>query len=97
VEANLAGSSAPSQAAAGRVFNIACGGSHSLLELLDVLGRLIGVDPEPLHVPPREGDIRHSQADVSAARDALGFEAKVSLEDGLRRTIEWSRTVPGFA
>jgi UDP-glucose 4-epimerase len=97
VEANLAASLAPSQAAAGRAFNIACGGSHSLLELLQVLGRLIGVDPEPVHAPSREGDIRHSQADVSAARDALGFEAKVSLEDGLQRTIEWSRTVPGFA
>jgi len=97
VEANLAASSAPGQAAAGRVFNIACGGSHSLLELLDVLGRLIGVDPQPVHAPPREGDIRHSQADVTAARDTLGFEARVSLEDGLRRTIEWSRTVPGFA
>lgn len=96
VEANLAASSAPGQAVAGKVFNIACGRSHSLLELLDVLGRLIGVDADPVHTPSREGDIRHSQADVTAARHVLGFDAKVSLEDGLARTVGWSRSVSGL-
>jgi UDP-glucose 4-epimerase len=86
-DANLAAATAPAQEAAGRVFNIAGGDSHSLLEL----GHLIGVVPEPLYAKPRPGDIRHSQADVSAARQVLGFDAKVSFEEGLRRTVEWSR------
>ena len=92
IEANLAAAGAPADVAVGRVLNIACGGSHSLLELLDVLGREIGVRAVPAHVEPRPGDIRASQADVTAARHALGFEAKVTFEDGLRRTVE---LVPG--
>jgi UDP-glucose 4-epimerase len=92
VEANLAAATAPA-AAAGGVFNIACGGSHSLLELLDVLGREMGVSATPVHTEPRPGDIRASQADVTAARHVLGFEAKVSFEEGLRRTVDWYRAV----
>ncbi len=94
VEANLAAARAPA-AAAGGVFNIACGGSHSLLELLEVLGREMGVSTAPVHAEPRPGDIRASQADVTAAREVLGFEAKVSFEEGLRRTIGWYRDVSG--
>jgi UDP-glucose 4-epimerase len=94
VEANLAAARAPA-AAAGGVFNIACGGSHSLLELLEVLGREMGVSIGPVHAEPRPGDIRASQADVTAAREVLGFEAKVSFEEGLRRTIGWYREVSG--
>ena len=93
VDANLAAATAPAAAAAGRVFNIACGGSHSLLELLDVLGREMGVSVPPVHTEPRPGDIRASQADVTATREVLGFEAKVSFEEGLRRTVAWHRTV----
>ena len=95
VEANLAAASAPAAAAAGGVFNIACGGSHSLLELLDVLGREMGVSLPPVHTEPRPGDIRVSQADVNAARQVLGFEAKVSFDEGLRRTVGWYREVSG--
>jgi UDP-glucose 4-epimerase len=94
VEANLAAARAP-VVAAGSVFNIACGGSHSLLELLDVLGREMGVSGGPVHIEPRPGDIRASQADVTAARKVLGFEAQVNFEEGLRRTVAWHRTVSG--
>lgn len=89
VEANLAAAYAPAQVVTGRVFNIARGGSRSLLELLAVLGRVMGVTIAPVHTEPRAGDIRLSQADVNAARVALGFEAQVSLEEGLRRTVAW--------
>ena len=89
VDANLAAASAPAEAASGRVFNIACGGSHSLLELLDGLSHIIGVNPEPVYVEARAGDIRASQADVAAARQALGFVASVGFEEGLRRTVDW--------
>jgi nucleoside-diphosphate-sugar epimerase len=91
VEANLAAMRAPAASASGGIFNIACGGSHSLIELLDVLGREIGVTVAPVHTEARAGDIRASQADVTAARQVLGFEAKVSFEEGLRRTVAWYR------
>ncbi len=91
VDANLAAADAPAEAAAGRAFNVACGGAHSVLELLDVLARLIGAAPEPMYVEPRAGDIRSSQADVSSARRTLGFEAKVGFEEGLRLTVAWYR------
>jgi nucleoside-diphosphate-sugar epimerase len=89
VAANLAAASAPASACAGHVYNIANDRSHSLLELLDILGRILGVSPRPQHVDTRQGDIRDSRADVSAARDALGFEAKVDFEEGLRRAVAW--------
>jgi nucleoside-diphosphate-sugar epimerase len=48
-----------------------------------------------VHTEARPGDIVASQADVTAARRALGFEAKVSFEEGLRRTVSWYREVSG--
>jgi UDP-glucose 4-epimerase len=89
VEANLAAADAPAEVAAGQVFNIACGGSHSLLELLELLGRIMGTVIEPVHVEARAGDVRASRADISAARQSLGFEAKVPFEVGLGRTVVW--------
>jgi UDP-glucose 4-epimerase len=89
VEANLAAAAAPADAVGGRVFNVAPGASHTLLDLLRILARLLGVVPDPLHVEPRAGDIRHSQADVRAARESFGFEPRTGFEEGLRRTIAW--------
>lgn len=73
----------------GRVINVAAGGRVSLLELLETIGTLTGADVEPVHGPSREGDVRDSQADISAARALLGFEPRVSLEEGLRETLAW--------
>jgi UDP-glucose 4-epimerase len=95
VDANLAAASAPAETASARAFNVACGGSHSLLELLEVLGRIMGRSTEPLFSEPRAGDIRASQADIGAARQALGFEARVSFEEGLRRTVSWYEAARG--
>ena len=89
VAANLAAAAAPAQACAGQVYNIASDESHSLLELLDVLGRILGVTPRPHHGDPRPGDIRNSRADITAARTGLGYEPKVGFEDGLRRAVDW--------
>ncbi len=86
VDANLAAARAPAEAC-GRVFNVACGRAHSLLELLEVLGSLMAVNAVPVHQQRRGGDVLHSLADVSAARDVLGFEAKVGFEEGLQRTV----------
>jgi nucleoside-diphosphate-sugar epimerase len=53
---------------------------------------IVGSQVKPVYAAPRAGDVRDSQADISKARRLLGFEPAVSLEDGLRRTVEWYRT-----
>jgi UDP-glucose 4-epimerase len=92
VAANLRAASAPASRCAGRVFNVAGGACHSLLDLLDLLGAIIGVEAAPTHVAARPGDVRDSQADITAAATALGHRAAVSFEEGLRRTVAWAET-----
>ena len=86
VDANLAAASAPPEVARGQAYNIAGAERHSLLELLEVIQRVVGPVATPVHTDPRPGDVRHSFADLSAARQALGYEPKIGLEEGLRRT-----------
>jgi UDP-glucose 4-epimerase len=87
VEANLLASEA--EGAAGRAFNVACGGRYSLLDLLDNLKKALGSQIEPIHEPARAGDVRDSQASIEAAQSALGYRVKVDFDEGLRRTVEW--------
>ena len=89
VAANLRGAIGPPSACAGQVYNIASEETHTLLELLDILGRIIGVTPDPHHVDPRPGDIRNSMADISSARANLGYEPKIGFESGLQRAVAW--------
>lgn len=86
VAANLAAADAPK--ASGHVMNVAGGRRISLNELLAALQAIVGRSIEPIHGPPRAGDVRHSLADLGRARELLGWEPVVSLEDGLRRTVE---------
>jgi UDP-glucose 4-epimerase len=94
VEANLLAAASPAGRVAGRVFNVAAGRETSLLDLLDLIGRIVGREVRPTHGPPRAGDIRRSVASVEAARAAFGYAPRVDLEEGLRRTIEWYRARP---
>jgi UDP-glucose 4-epimerase len=87
VEANLAAAVEP--AAAGRVMNIAVGSSHTLNQLVGTLRRLLDSDLEPEYGPPRPGDVSESLADVSLARELIGYEPRVDFEEGLQRTIAW--------
>src|SRR5215831_9754508 len=87
VEANLLACTAAG--ASGRVFNVACGVRTSLLEVLAELARIFGRRLEPRFEPPRAGDIKHSLADIGAARQVLGYRAPVSFAEGLRRTVDW--------
>lgn len=93
VHGNLLAADAPG--AAGRVFNVANGRSTSLLSLLDQLNRLLGTTIEPIHAPPRAGDIRESLADISAAREVLGYEPQVDFEEGLKRSVGYYRDLIG--
>jgi len=87
VAANLRAATAPASACAGRVFNIAGGAEHSLLELLAILQEELGTAVAPRFEPARAGDVRQSLAALEAARDALGFAPSVGLREGLRRTV----------
>lgn len=73
------------------VYNVGAGEPYSLLELLEVLGRLTGVVPDPVHEDARPGDVARTHADASAAARDLGFRPAVGLEDGLEATVEWFR------
>jgi UDP-glucose 4-epimerase len=74
--------------ASGRAFNVAGGTPVSVNEVADTIGRLLGKPVERTHAPQRAGDIRDSYADLTAAREVLGYQPRVELEEGLRRTIE---------
>lgn len=94
VHANLLAAEAGSHVA-GRVYNVATGARTSLLELLDALKRIIGTEIEPVHGPPRPGDVRHSQADITRAHNELGYDVIVPLEEGLRRTVQYYASLYG--
>ncbi len=91
VDANILAMTAT--AAVGKSFNVANGRSTTLLELLNVLGRLLDVEVKPDFQPPRAGDIRDSMADISAAIRSLGYSPQVGLEEGLKRSISYYKTV----
>lgn len=89
VEANMLAIDAPK--AAGRLYNVACGEQVTLNRLMSELRELLASDAEPAFAAPRPGDIKHSLADLSLARDELGYEPTVPLREGLQRTIEHFR------
>jgi UDP-glucose 4-epimerase len=74
--------------ASGRIFNVAAGSPASVNDVAEAIGRILDQPVERTFAPPRPGDIRDSWADVSAAKDVLGYTPTVDLEQGLRRTIE---------
>jgi nucleoside-diphosphate-sugar epimerase len=79
-------------AASGQVLNVATGSRISLNRLFEVMCDLTGSRVNIRYGPPRSGDVRDSQADITRARAVLGYEPSISFEEGLRRTVEWYRT-----
>ena len=77
--------------ASGRVFNGGTGSRITLNQVIRLLSKISGQQIDAAYDPPRNGDIRDSQADISLARRVLGYEPKVHFEEGLRRTWEWYR------
>jgi len=90
IEANLKACQASSEAA-GQAFNVAYGGREYLIDIYHVLCQALGKDIEPIFGPDRAGDIKHSNADISKAREMLGYEPDWSFERGIRAAIEWYR------
>ena len=87
VQANLLAAEAPS--VGGELMNIACGEAHSLLNLVEILNRLLGTNISPVFEPARKGEVLHSLASISRAHRLLGYKPSVLWEEGLKRTLDW--------
>jgi len=88
VAANIAACHSPDSAIGG-TYNIACGSRTTVNELAKQIAEILKCELEPQHVTPRPGDVRHSCADISAARHELGYEPQVGIKEGLAKTVEW--------
>ncbi len=73
----------------GQTINVACGNSIDLLGIVDKINKCLGKNIQPKFDAPRAGDVRHSTADISAAKKVLGYEPVVSFEEGLKHTIDF--------
>jgi UDP-glucose 4-epimerase len=91
VSANLRAAQSPPERVAGHVFNVGTGASVTLNQLVACINELTGQKLAARHEPPRQGDILHSQADISALREALDYSPEVSWKTGLARTLEFYR------
>ena len=87
VEANL--KSAVTEGVSGEVFNVACGNSVSILDIVNMINKTISKDLEPEFAPKRAGDVRKSYADISKMNDMLQLKPKFDFEKGLKQTVEW--------
>jgi UDP-N-acetylglucosamine 4-epimerase len=90
IEANLKACLASSEVA-GQAFNVAYGGRECLIDIYHELCKALGKDIEPIFGPDRPGDIKHSNADISKARELLGYDPEWSFERGIEAAIEWYR------
>lgn len=91
VSANLLAAKAPSSVS-GRVFNVATGTRVTLLQAYETIRHIVGYTGKVNFKPEREGDIKHSGADVSLARQMLGYSVVVPFDQGLSKTIEWYKS-----
>ncbi|MHB1461988.1 MAG: SDR family oxidoreductase [Armatimonadota bacterium] len=91
IQANLKAMQAPEEAC-GRAYNIAYGGQVTVNELYFALCRLLDVVLPSVYGPDRPGDIKHSNADVSAAREAFGYEPQIGFRQGISQALAWYKT-----
>ena len=89
VQGNLLACAA--SAVAGETINLAAGGRVAMNDLVAQLNEILGSDLAPIYAAERAGDIRHSRADITKARELLGFKPTVDFSEGLRRTVDWYR------
>jgi UDP-glucose 4-epimerase len=90
--AELCRKAAHAPAAAGKMYNAGNGNQYTLNQIWSELQKMEGVTIPAVYGPPRAGDVRHSMADTTAAVADLGHAPRFSIEEGLRRTLEWYRT-----
>jgi nucleoside-diphosphate-sugar epimerase len=89
VEANLLAARAAKTN--GEVINIACGQAVTVNEIIAMINKLLGKSVQPIYTDARAGDVKHSLADITAARRLIGFDPVVSFSDGLQLAIDWYR------
>ncbi len=94
VQANIAALLTTSKDAVNQVYNIACGEQTSLVQLYDALRTEAGSTVAPQFGPERAGDVKHSLADVSKAKQLLGYHPAVTVSDGLKTTFNWYKSNP---
>ena len=87
VNANLLAATVPG--VSGLTANIGCGGRFDLLQLLDEIRTVVGDMVPPIFTPTRAGDVRDSEADITVARERLGYEVLFSFKEGVRQTVAW--------
>lgn len=87
VNANLL--AAEASEAPGNIFNIACGQRITVNYLAEKLAQIMGKEIKPLHSDKRQGDVKHSLADINLAKKVLGYSPAITIEDGLEKTVEW--------
>ena len=92
VHANLLACRTPAERVAGQVFNVATGRRVDLNHTFEELRKITGYRGEPEYAKEREGDVKHSLADLARARQCLGYVPQVDFEEGLRRTVKWYRS-----
>jgi UDP-glucose 4-epimerase len=97
VHANLLASEAPAAKVSGKVFNVATGKRITLNEAVEILRRATGYSGEVRYANERGGDVRHSLADISRAKECFGYEPLVEFREGIERTVAWYKTVANFA
>ncbi|MGK7390842.1 MAG: SDR family oxidoreductase [Candidatus Cyclobacteriaceae bacterium M2_1C_046] len=89
VQANFNSLTTDNKEAVNQVYNVACGDSTTLTELFTYIKEAAGKDIQPNYGPPRQGDILHSLADVSKAKELISYEPKVEIREGLEKTYNW--------
>lgn len=94
VDANVLALFTDSSEALNEIYNIACGDQTTLLQLFEYLASEAGSALKPRFGPERRGDVHHSLADISKARELLGYQPKITVKDGLAKTLEWYRNNP---
>jgi UDP-N-acetylglucosamine/UDP-N-acetylgalactosamine 4-epimerase len=97
VHANICALFTQNEAALNQVYNIACGEQTTLNELFENLKSIAGSDLTPIYGPERTGDVKHSLADISKAKDLLNYNPPVCVRDGLKKTLEWYRQQHHFS
>lgn len=89
VKANILSLFTNDPKAVNQIYNIACGEQTTLIEMFDFLKATAGIDLLPKHGPVRNGDVKHSLADISKATGLLGYKPEITVKEGLKRTMAW--------
>lgn len=89
VQANLR--AAEASGVAGKFMNIAGGGEASINRLWEIIKKLTGAKTDPVHTPSRKGDVKNSRADISRARELMGYDPADDLASGLEKTVAWTK------